>query len=331
MAVTAITIRRDLCNGTKNTVLSILHSDETCMEVPMPVIENPIGLELDTIVLATDFKCESRVAEQYARALAGRYCSKITVANVVDLSAATDSDCSSAYLHIDQMRRRSADEIQKLLSTFREAGIRGEGRVPESYNVGSSIVELSQNINADLIVMGTKARRGLNKWVLGSVAEGVIHHAQCPVVIVGPRVQQLETPVLSLRNIVLATDLKHDVSTKTGIALAFAKDSVSRIHVCHVLDHSGEKFGDTLELQLKAEAALRKQIPKPIYEWCSPNYIVEAGRVGEHVLRLAKKVSADLIVLGAHRDATWFTHLSEGVIGRILAETECPVMTICTS
>lgn len=296
----------------------------------MPVIENPIGLELDDIVLATDFRPESLAAEQYAHALAGRFYSKVTVANVVDLSVVAPPGRSAVGVPLDELRHRGKEGVRKVVSVLREAGIRGEGRTVESYNVGSAIVDLAQQVDANLIVMGTKAQRGLSKMMLGSVAEGVIHHARCPVVTVGPRVKKLAAPILSIRNIVFATDLRHDVATKAGVALTFAKDSVAHIHVCHVLDHSGEKFGDTLEMQVQAEASLRNCIPKPTYEWCSPKYIVESGKVGEHVLQLAKKVEADLIVLGAHRDATWFTHLSEGVVGRVLAEAECPVMTICT-
>ncbi|MEW6070210.1 MAG: universal stress protein, partial [Candidatus Thermoplasmatota archaeon] len=36
----------------------------------------------------------------------------------------------------------------------------------------------------DLIVMGTKGRTGIARLVLGSVAENVVHHAKCPVLVV---------------------------------------------------------------------------------------------------------------------------------------------------
>lgn len=296
----------------------------------MPVIGDEIGLQLDQIVLATDFSPHSLIAEYYARALADRFYSRVTVAHVVDPSVATASGSSVVGSRIDQMRHQGDEGLQRVVSELKEAGIRGQGKMLEAHNAASAIVNLAQKMDADMIVMGTRAQRGLNKMMVGSCAQGVIHHAQCPVVTVGPRVKKLAAPKLCIENIVFATDLKHDVSMKAGIALTFAKDSVCHIHVCHVLDHTAEKFGDTLESQVEAEAKLRKLIPKPSYEWCSPSYIVEAGQVGNHVLQIAKKVNADLIVLGAHRNATWFTHLAEGVIGHVVAEAECPVMTICT-
>jgi nucleotide-binding universal stress UspA family protein len=43
------------------------------------------------------------------------------------------------------------------------------------------IVEHAGKVHADLIVMGTHARRGLSHLLLGSVAESVVRTAKCPV------------------------------------------------------------------------------------------------------------------------------------------------------
>jgi nucleotide-binding universal stress UspA family protein len=46
------------------------------------------------------------------------------------------------------------------------------------------IVRHAKRSGADLIVMGTNARTGVLKWMVGSVAEAVIHHAEAPVLLV---------------------------------------------------------------------------------------------------------------------------------------------------
>jgi nucleotide-binding universal stress UspA family protein len=50
--------------------------------------------------------------------------------------------------------------------------------------VNRVIVRHAKRSEADLIVMGTNARSGVLKWLVGSVAEAVIHHAEVPVLLV---------------------------------------------------------------------------------------------------------------------------------------------------
>lgn len=49
-----------------------------------------------------------------------------------------------------------------------------------------AIVQLASDIEADLVVVGTHGRRGLARFLLGSVAEGVMRLAPCPVLVVRP-------------------------------------------------------------------------------------------------------------------------------------------------
>ncbi|HET6424733.1 MAG TPA: universal stress protein [Planctomycetaceae bacterium] len=51
---------------------------------------------------------------------------------------------------------------------------------------GPSIVALANDRNADLIVMETHGRSGINRLVMGSVAEYVLRHSPCPVLTMRP-------------------------------------------------------------------------------------------------------------------------------------------------
>lgn len=51
-------------------------------------------------------------------------------------------------------------------------------------NVAKAILDYSKN--ADLIMMSTHGRSGVGHWLLGSVAEKVVHHATTPVYLVRP-------------------------------------------------------------------------------------------------------------------------------------------------
>jgi nucleotide-binding universal stress UspA family protein len=53
-------------------------------------------------------------------------------------------------------------------------------------DVGEKIVEYANEIEADLIVMGTHGYKGLEKIMFGSVADKVVRSAACPVMTINP-------------------------------------------------------------------------------------------------------------------------------------------------
>ena len=59
----------------------------------------------------------------------------------------------------------------------------------------------------DLIVVGTHGRRGVQRLLLGSTSEMVLHNATCPVLTIGPYVEAPRIFSLKLENILFATDL----------------------------------------------------------------------------------------------------------------------------
>lgn len=56
--------------------------------------------------------------------------------------------------------------------------------VVKNGDFGKTILDTAKEIKADLIVMGTHSRRGLEKILMGSVAEYVLHHTTIPVLII---------------------------------------------------------------------------------------------------------------------------------------------------
>ncbi len=295
----------------------------------MLATEKALGLKLENIVVATDFGPAAAAATEYATSLAKHFSSKLTLVNVLDLSAATRSEAAMAGWPLEQMREDSAANMKRALDQLEHEKIIACGKKLESHAPAAAIVSLSERIDADLVVMGTNSRHGLGKMIIGSCAEGVIHHAKCPVITLGPRVRDLANAGYKVKNVVFATDLNHQAVEKAGFALAFAKESLAKVYLCNVLDSTGTDILNSIYRQLDAEAELRKLVPGPRYEWCRPEFIVEFGNAAERVVALAKRTEADLIVLGARQNASYFAHVGKGVVEHVLAEATCPVMTIC--
>ena len=55
------------------------------------------------------------------------------------------------------------------------------------------ITRLATEVEANFVVIGTHGRHGVARWLLGSVAEGVVRHAPCPVLVI-PMEAQVEVP-----------------------------------------------------------------------------------------------------------------------------------------
>lgn len=294
----------------------------------MPVIQNQVGLALDKIIVATDFSPESEKALTYARALAHHFASKLILAHVIDLSIAVPLEASLGGPSIDSMRQDGAENMERTIYDLEIDGLRAKGETIESHKPAEAIVKLSEKIDADMVIVGTHSRRGLSKLILGSCSEAIIHNASCPVLTIGPNADAKPLDV-AFRSIVFATGLQHNAVAKAAVALAFAKDSIAKIKICHVIEGNG-RLVDAFEEQSKAEATLSKLIPDASYDWCTPKPSVEFGDVEQQILKVAQNVEADLIVLGAHRGTTWLHRFWDGVVERIIGRASCPVLTICT-
>lgn len=58
------------------------------------------------------------------------------------------------------------------------------------------IAQLASDLEADLVIVGTHGRRGMRRLLLGSVAEGVVRLAPCPVLVVRPRAEEGAVPAI---------------------------------------------------------------------------------------------------------------------------------------
>lgn len=101
-------------------------------------------------------------------------------------------------LTMDEQRQKLTkyldEELAKLPELAREH-IRVFGHVlVDTPSIGIS--RLASELEADLIVIGTHGLQGVARWLLGSVAEGVVRLAQCPILVVPPEPGKLEVPAI---------------------------------------------------------------------------------------------------------------------------------------
>lgn len=87
------------------------------------------------------------------------------------------------------VRRQGEQLLAEASTRAREAGVEASTALVAAGNrrIPAAIVEQAESAGADLIAMGTHGRRGFERLVLGSVAEGVARRATVPVLLMPAR------------------------------------------------------------------------------------------------------------------------------------------------
>jgi nucleotide-binding universal stress UspA family protein len=293
----------------------------------MPVLQR-VSVSVKNILLASDFSSASDAAASYAKGLALNFRSNVEIAHVFDPSVVTTYMEAVLGLPVKERQHISNESLRRLEREFVAAGIEARTSLPEGHRPYVALLKLAREHDTDLIVAGTHSKWGLERLLVGSTAEELIRNSPCPVLTVGPHARQPAEGPLVFHTIVYATDFSGEAAKAAVFALSFAQDSGARIYFCYVAD-SKTTPEQRKALDAPFKAALAKMIPESTYEWCSPETAVEHGDAAEGILKLANRVNADLIVLGARNASFWLTHIEHGLTPDLLAEATCPVMTVC--
>ena len=139
-----------------------------------------------TIVVPVDFSDCSLAGLTYAVPLARELGARIIVMHVTDLGPVmmtTDYGDYGSQVCIKAAEHQCADQMKRFLSRVDLNGVRVHTCAVAGY-CPDAIHEIAAKQHADLIVIATHGRTGLSRAVMGSVAEGTVRHAVCPVLVV---------------------------------------------------------------------------------------------------------------------------------------------------
>lgn len=146
---------------------------------------------MKTLLLPLDGSAFSAKAIPVAAALAKRTGATLHVVTVLDPSAYVPFVPGEVLVPVMDTEtlaaRRAADEaaIAGEAAALRATGIACEGRLLEGV-VQDTLADYAAEIHADLVIMTTHGRSGLERLWLGSVASSFLHRAPCPVFLVRP-------------------------------------------------------------------------------------------------------------------------------------------------
>ena len=85
----------------------------------------------------------------------------------------------------EAQRQQGKELVTKTAEALRSNGLKCTAELQEG-DAKSKILEEAEKWGADLIVLGSHGRKGLQRFLLGSVSDAVAHHARCSVEVVRP-------------------------------------------------------------------------------------------------------------------------------------------------
>jgi nucleotide-binding universal stress UspA family protein len=134
----------------------------------------------DTIVIATDGSESVRRAVDVALDLADRFDAEVHCLYVVD-----EGDVASSPERLrDEMEDALVERGEEAIDEVRDSTDRDVVAAVEEGHPASEIDEFARDVDADVVVMGTRGRHGENRFLIGSVAERVVRTCPIPVLTV---------------------------------------------------------------------------------------------------------------------------------------------------
>ena len=186
------------------------------------------------------------------------------------------------------------------------------------------ILKAAEEVGAGAIVLGTHGRSGLNRMLMGSVAENVVRQARVPVLTVRSVGDEEATCQLPYRKILCPvnyTDVAQD-ALRYAVALAQRFDAELTV-MTSLEDGAGEETAFQAH-----EQRLCALVPEDVQNRCSMESAVRRGQAAEEVLTLAKEGGYDLVVIGAQHRPLLETTIFGTTSIRVMRHASCPVFTV---
>lgn len=181
------------------------------------------------------------------------------------------------------------------------------------------VAEVAEEESADLIVIGTHGYHPGVRYLLGSVAQGVLHSTDLPVITV-PLDRDLQKD--EIRTILCPVNFTAIGQKGMSLAAEMGRLLGAEVIALHLIE--SESAGDVAGHVQK----LREWLPQHIFDACRVRIIARSGKAAEEVVKYAGTESVDLIVLGAQRRRFADTFEVGTTTERVTRHAPCPVLTV---
>lgn len=147
-------------------------------------------IQINRILIPVDFSENSQKAVNYGLSIAKTYGARVYMMHVISqrivdaIHELSIKGYKGDFVEIMRdVRKDREKEMRALVASSDEDGVPIEFILKEG-KPGPEIVDVAKELNVDLIVIGHQGRSALGSILLGSVAQYVVNHTPCPILVI---------------------------------------------------------------------------------------------------------------------------------------------------
>ena len=271
----------------------------------------------DDLLIATDGSDLASRAATQGIAIAAAVDARVHAVSVADAregSPGAERERERCHRFVDAVVAEALDHDVPADAIVRDGRPHGE------------ILAAADERDVDLLVLGTHGRTGLRRWLLGSVAIGVIRAARRPVLTVG---RSVATVPRDLDRILVATDGRQQGDAPVREAIALAETFEATLHALSVVDDVHSRLPVVLEAFEKAAEETTTDVERRAIErGVDVVTDIERGVPHDVIVEYASDRDVDLLVLGTE-SRSGLDRLAMGSVSqRVVGSAPAPVLTV---
>ncbi|MFC7228203.1 universal stress protein [Salinirubellus salinus] len=286
----------------------------------------------DDILVPTDGSDHARRAAEHAGVLARQFDATVHLLAVLDVQAAAGPFSAGGIdeQFVERLERTGDVWLNTAAQAVGDVTVHRDNERGEPAKV---ILSYAEAHDADLVVMGTHGRKGVRRYVSGSVTERVVQRAAVPVLATHGADPILEE---AYGDVLVATDGSEAAEAAVEHGIDLATRTGARVHAVSLVDlgrlGTGAEDAPVLEwrnfLEAEAERATEAVVERAEAAGVEAVAAVREDSPVPGLLAYADEAGVDLLVVGTHGRRG----VTDAVLGstaeRILRRAERPVLTV---
>ena len=282
----------------------------------------------DRILVPTDGSDVAETAAEAALTLANRFDADLHVVHVLDVGDlppwVEDEDA-------DEFATRGRDALSTVATMADEADVEVTTKFIESTEpIHRAILQYADEHDVDCIVMGTFGRTGLDRFVLGSIAEQTLRESPVPVLTVHGETTFAE----DFDDILVPTDGSDSAEAAAAHAIDLALATDATLHIVHAVDPgiAWDEMNAGVVLDALEEAG--KRALDAVIEDAETAGVsgiesaVVSGAPHRAITEYADDRDVDCVVMGTHGRTGIDRYLLGSVTERVVRLADAPVLAL---